>query len=396
MTGIVPYAQGDIRRSLRRGATSVVQFSSGGVAADVRIERVDRRNRCCWYALKLGSNGSEVTGRLIGMQRGGALDELGSVDVAPGSMGSARFAVTAPRTGAYQAMYLEIRSDEMLLRVETPRPPAPSRFGPFKAAGMLLAIGVGASCAGAVPLALARDSNRTAPVHAVAATPRRVAPVSVQATPARVISFSARRDAAPDGESVLASYLAVGERGTIALLDPAGTVIASGPFTRVGTIRIPVPRAFRAVPLTAQLTVHRGETKAASGVFVPPNAVATPLPNPSPNAAPAAAPDTPAEGITPIDSASAAAAGGIVGVEGHAVAGQPLHLRVTPQTSAMHVELQDETGTTLAETEIAPGARRAALALPPATSRVTYLLALHYTHNGGEETIIRTVNAAPR
>jgi hypothetical protein len=399
MTEIVPYAPAEIRRSQRRGRErSVVQFASGGVAADVRVERVDRRNRCSWYALKLGSNESDVSGRLFGMRRGGAVDELGSIDVAPGSMGSARFAVTTPRTGAYQTMYLEIRSAEMLLRVEAPRPPAPSRFGPFKAAWMLLAIGVAASSAGAVPRAFAGDSSHPEPLRvaaAVAPAPLHVAPVSVQ-SPARVISFSARRDDAPGGESVLASYLAAGERGTIALLDPVGTVIAAGRFSRVGTIRLPVPRAYRAAVLTAQITVYRGDTKAVSGVSVPPNPLPTPLPSPSPEAQANAASDVPAEGITPIDSASSIAAGGLVAVEGHAVAGQSLRLRVAPQTTAMHVELQDETGTTLAETEIPPGARRAVLALPAATSRVTYLLALHYTHNGGEETVIRTVVAAPR
>jgi len=393
MTAIVPYAPGDIRRGLRRGATSVVQFASGGVAADVRVERFDRRNRCCWYALKLGSNGSEVTGRLVGMRRGGAVDELGSVEVAAGSLGSARFAVTAPRGGAYQSMYLEIRSDEMLLRVEAPRPPVPMRFGPVRAAAMLLAIGFGVTCAGAVPLALARDSKGSVPARPVAAAPHRIVLVNAAATPARVISFSARRDATLGAETVLASYLAVGERGTIELLDPAGTVIAAGPFTRVGTIRLPVPLRYRALPLTAQLTVHRGETKAVSGVWVAPNAVAAP--SPLPNATPSTAPDAPAEGITPIDSASSATATGIVAVEGHAVAGQPLRLRVAPQTSAMHLELQDESGTTLAETEIATGARRALLPLPATTGRATYLLALHYTHNGGEETLIRTVIAAP-
>lgn len=418
MTALVPYAQSPVRRS-RRGATSLVQLASDGVVADVRIERVDRRNRCSWYALELASNRSDLTGRLVGLRRGGAVDELGSVDVAPSSVGSARFAVTTPRTGAYEAMYLEIRSGEMLLRVEAPRPPAPARFVAFKAAGMLFAIGVAASCAGAMPLAFARDSNGAAPVramvvpaqHAIVQTALgQIAPVPVPVAPARVISFAARRDDAPGGETVLASYLAVGERGTIALLDASGTVIAAGPFTRVGTIRLPVPRAYRAAALTAQITVHRGETKAVSGVSVPANALATPQPSPSSDAAAAAAAaatasaldsartalDGPPEGVTPIDSARSSASGGIVAIDGHAVAGRPLRLRLTPQASAMHAELQDESGATLAETEIAPGARSAILPLPPATASATYLLALHYTRNGGEETVIRTVIAAPR
>ncbi|HTD34043.1 MAG TPA: hypothetical protein VK665_10305, partial [Candidatus Elarobacter sp.] len=58
MSAIVPYAPAlaELPRRSRRGASSVVQFASDGVVADVRVERVDRRNRCNWYAIKLGAN----------------------------------------------------------------------------------------------------------------------------------------------------------------------------------------------------------------------------------------------------------------------------------------------------------------------------------------------------
>jgi hypothetical protein len=216
------------------------------------------------------------------------------------------------------------------------------------------------------------------------------------APPASVQSFAARRDATPgDRETVLASYLAVGERGTIALLDDEGTVIASAPFTRVGTVRLPVPPAYRALPMTAQITVHRGATKAVSSVAVPPNALATPSPSPSPSPSPWPSAEPAAEAVTPIDSASSGVTGGIMAIEGHAVAGRPLHLRLAAQTSPVRIELQDETGAAITETQLAPGATRASLPLPAAPERATYLIALHYTRDGGEETVIRTVVTAP-
>jgi len=305
--------------------------------------------------------------------------------------------VTTPRTGAYQAMYLEVWSGQMLLRVEAPQPPAAAGFGALRAGATLFALGVAASCAGAMPLAFAHDSRHAVQARAVAAAPLHAPLVPLAnavPAPARVLSFSARRDDAPGGETVLASYLATGERGTIALLNPQGTVVASGPFTRVGTIRLPVPKAYRTLAMTAQITVHRGTTKAVSNVIVPPNALATPRPSPAPESS--AAPDLPGEGVTPIDSASSASTSGIVVVEGHAVSGQPLKLRVMPQTSPMRIELEDETGAVIAESEIAPHTTRATLPLPPATARATYLLALHYTRDGGEETVIRTVVATSR
>jgi hypothetical protein len=259
---------------------------------------------------------------------------------------------------------------------------------------VLVGIGVAASLVGAVPLSLNHPANRA--VAAPVAVPLAVVPKPIVLNaPARILSFAARRDDAPGGgETVLASYLAVGERGTITLLDASGTIVSSAAFSRVGTVRLPVPPAYRALPMTAQITVHKGESKAVSSVALAPNAVKTPVPSPSPDAANDAA-DAPGEAVTPVDSSSSAGSGGIVAVEGNAIAGHPLRLRFEPQPAAMHVELQDETGVTLAESEIAPRTMHAALPLPVATVRTTYLLALHYTRDGGEETVIRTVVAAP-
>jgi hypothetical protein len=400
VSALVPYAPAlaELPRRSRRGAASVVQFASDGVVADVRVERVDRRNGCSWYAIKLGANDTAVQGRLVGVTGRGDLDQLGCVDVAPGSIGSARFAVTTPRSGTYRSMHLEIRSGEMLLRVDAPCPPAPKRYGGWKTAAMLFAVGAGVSCAGVASLAFAHDAKHATrpPVSTNVVAPKTAVAASVPAAPARVLSLSARRDESPGGETVLASYLAVADRGSIALLDSAGTVISTGPFTRVGTIRLAVPKAYRLLPMVAQITVHRGETKAVSSVSVPPNVAATPRPSASPAAQPATAADDPGEAVTPLDSTASGSAAGIVAVEGRTIAGRPLRLHVTPQPNAMHLELEDESGATLSETEVAPGATHAAVPLPASDSRTTYLLALHYTHNGGEETVIRTIVAAPR
>jgi hypothetical protein len=167
MSAIVPYERGGVARRARRGAAGVLQFASGDVAADVRVERVDRRNRCSWYAIKLAANESGVTGRLVGVRRGGAVDELGSVEAAAGSASSALFAVTTPRTGAYQAMFLEVRSDQLLLRVEAPRPPAPGALSALKPAAAVLALGLVAASAGTIPLALARDPHGGVPASEV-------------------------------------------------------------------------------------------------------------------------------------------------------------------------------------------------------------------------------------
>jgi hypothetical protein len=449
------------RGNLARADGNVVQFAAGGVAADVRVERVDRRKGASWYAVRLASTDADVTGRLLGVHRNGEITDLGGVAVAPGSIGCARLAVVTPRAGTYRSMFLEIRSADVLVRVDAPVPPSRPGIRPWKAGAALVAFGAVATCGGLVALALPRDPMLSAPASAVAGTRVRLPyaaggdgfveyaassddgrtvvagnltrrngeiafalpawsashrvsvalsvhgplgvvsrtasfavaaaePVAAPAAVARVMSFSARRDGGAAGDTILASYLAIGERGTVALLDAAGKVVASAPFAHVGTNRLAVPPAYQTQPMTARITVHRGTTVADASVAIPPSTL--PQPSASPDVAAADAP----EAVTPLDPMSARTSGGTIAIVGRAVAGRMLLLHVAASTSSMQVELQDETGGTLAEASIAPRATSAALPLPAASSTTTYFVALHYARNGGEETVVRTVVAATR
>jgi|GEM_PF-2364504 len=465
MNALARYEPGN----LARADGNVVQFAAGGVAADVRVERVDRRKGASWYAVRLASTGADVTGRLLGVQRNGEITDLGGVAVAPGSIGCARLAVVAPRGEPYRSMFLEIRSDDVLVRVDAPVPPSRPGVRPWKAGAALVAFGAVATCGGLAALALPRDPMLAPPARAVAGTQVRlpyaaggdglaeysakfddgrvlvagnltrrngeiafalpagaashrvsvelsvhgplgvvsrtatfaVAPPDAVAAPAavaRVMSFSARRDPGQAGDTILASYLAIGERGTIALLDAAGKIVASAPFAHVGTNRLAVPKAFQTQPMTARITVHRGTTVADASVAIPPGTL--PQPSPSPGAQASALPDVAAadapEAVTPLDAMSPRTSGGTIAIVGRAVAGRALRLHVAPSSSPMQVELQDETGGTLAEATIAARATSAALPLPAATAPATYFVALHYARNGGEETVVRTVVASAR
>ena len=388
MNSLVPYAPGNVvRRRRRRGFSNVLQLVSAGVVADVNIERVDRRNGRNWYALRLSAGTSDVTARLVGRLRGGGVEELGSILAPAGGIGSGSFAVTTPRTGPYESVVLEIRSGEMLLHVDAPLPPRPPAPGVLRVAAVLALAGAATLAVAMVPFALGAGTSRPQPAPTASTAPARVKRVPLAA--ARVQSFSARRDVtAGERETVLASYLAVGERGTIALLDADGVVVATAPFARIGTVRLPVPRAFRTLPLTAQLTVRGGGAKAVSSVVLAPNVLAT------------AAAATPAPSASPAAEAARAdaAAGntaGLLTVQGLAIAGKPLDLRLAAQRAAVRIELEDEAGATIAETEVPAGGTLATLPLPPSAARATYLVALHYTRGGGEELFIRTIVAQP-
>jgi hypothetical protein len=384
MNPIVPYTRSDIvRRRRNRDATSVLQLASSGVVADVHIERVDRRNACSWYAIRLSASTSDVTARLVGRSKGGDLEELGSVLAPAGAIGSGSFAVTTPRTGSYESIVLEIRSGEMLLHVDAPRPPAAPPSRALRAAAILAVAGVASLGAAAIPFALGAGASRPTPVPAASAAPAVVKAIPLPA--ARIQSFSARRDAVAGGrESVLASYLAVGERGTVALLDSDGIVVATAPFSRVGTVRLPVPRAYGMLPLTAQLTVHGGGAKAVSSVVIASTVLATTAPaTPVPTASPAAA------------DAAQGGNSGLLTVVGPALAGRPLNLRLAAQRTPVRIELEDEAGATITETQVPAGGTHAVLTLPPSSERTTYLVAMHYQRGGGEELLIRTVVALP-
>jgi hypothetical protein len=156
--------------------------------------------------------------------------------------------------------------------------------------------------------------------------------------------------------------------------------------------------------LVARVAVRRDLTRASASVDVPPSTVVDSQPPGEASqaagvqAAGAASPaDAPTdaqapESVTPLE----AAGDGLVAIEGTAIAGQNLSLRILAKLRSMHVELQDDQGQALAESNVNPGSSRVTLPLPLATVRKTYYLVLRYVNaDNGEETVVRSVVAQP-
>lgn len=381
MTTIAPYRRAELEHAQSaRGTVNVLQLALDGIAADVRIDRVDRRTRSSWYALRLASAGSAITGRLVGELPDGELVELGTLEVPPGSFGSARFAVTAPRRAPYASLFLEIRSEDALLRAEVPQPPRRYGPNPIKTGAVCIAFGgAAASCAALLAGAFSHAPRVAAVTAAPSSAQPRVAPSRLPV--ARIVSFAARRDADAAGESVLASYLAVGDGGSVVLLDHAGKVVASAPFTRLGTTRVAVPATARRLPLVARLMVRHAGTDAVASVVLPPNVA----PQSDVAAAAAARPA----------SAVASLGDGIVAIAGRAVGGRPLSLRLLRGARATRVELQGESGATLGERIVPPEAPAATLDVPAVNAPTRYFLIAHFAHNGGEEMVVRGFTVHP-
>jgi hypothetical protein len=216
---------------------------------------------------------------------------------------------------------------------------------------------------------------------------------------ARIVSLSAHRG--PDAfgrDSVVISYLAVGDGGIVDLTDPAGRIVASAPFAHTGTNRLVLARGWAAQPLVARVAVRRDLTRATAAVELPPSILIDGQPlEPSGQGGPVTPADAPfdtqaPEAVTPLESAS----DGLVAIEGRAVAGRTLSLRLLARMRSLHVELQGEQGQPLVANDVAPDASRAVLPLPPATVRRTYYLVLRYVNaDNAEETVVRSVIVRP-
>jgi hypothetical protein len=353
---------------------NVVQGVGEGLAADIRVFRVDQRT--LMYVVRVASMHDDAAGRLTGVLLSGEPADLGGLSIAAGSVGCARLAVVPP-SGGFAAVYLEIRSPNALLRVEAPRLPA-RRKKPFLAVASIVTA-IAASAASAAFYIPAQPHPKVIVTQA--------APAPAPIVPARILSLSVRRDMSVDGETVLASYMAVGDGGSFALVDSRGKVIASAPFTHVGTTRLAIAPKFRFKPLMARLVVHRGATSAVASVSTLPTIIG------------GAAPDDGSipEAVTPLDPVSARTAfTGIMGAESRPVAGHLLKVRLMPNLNVPHIELQDGTGATLAERDVPSGTTTLTLPLPPAAASQTYYLSLRYMKDGAEETIVRTIVAAAR
>jgi len=370
---IVPY---------RSKTPTIVQFAADGVAADMRVEPLDRQRRTSLYTIRLASSDESVSGRLIGVNPSGDAVELGDLSVAPGSIGGARLTVAAPR-GGYRAVYLEIRSERLLLQVEAPKPPSQHRVRPVALATVFLALGAVSLGAAAVALALPQPPVLRGPDHATAGDPVRVQYATHgygnERYTARYddgVVFASGALDAQNGELTLAlPNDAVNRRVWIAVTTE-GLLGAAASVTSFAVVAQPSHKAIAAAPLA-----HRPP---APHVAMPAPPIAVPPPAPKTMPAP----------VTVVRQAPSETAG-MLSFDASAAAGSSLAVRVMPHRTGMTVAMQDASGETLAEREIAPGTTRVTLPMPDQPAQ--YFLVLHYDAEDGAQTVVRPVRAvAPR
>lgn len=215
---------------------------------------------------------------------------------------------------------------------------------------------------------------------------------------ARIASLTAHRETLDGTSAVLASYLAVADRGEIRISDASGLTIARAAFTRAGTNRIVIPSADRTQTVRAELHVVRGSSQAVASVDLSPEAAATatPLPATTPNAVAALSePPLAASAIGGEASDTAPQVGDPFAISGRVFGGTRFDVTIKRRLPGMHVALQDEMGTTLDEDDVRGAAASVLLKAPAVRAISTLYVACTFTRGSAEETIVRSLRVYP-
>jgi hypothetical protein len=219
------------------------------------------------------------------------------------------------------------------------------------------------------------------------------------APPARILSLSAHRESYDGGQTILASYSAIGTGGMLRILDPLGTVVASMAFTHVGTSRIAVPATAGDRTLRAELVVTRGRSRADAAVELPAQSDAKAEAKKilamtgiigADNSAPL---DT--ANATVQDAGSTALPNDPFALPNHVVGGSTFEVTIRRALPHMHVELQDEMGTVLDDRPVSPGTRSIVLGAPKTSIVQTYYLVGTFERDSLEETLVRALRVFP-
>lgn len=330
------------------------------------------------------------------------------------------FALALPRTPAVAAPLYAVAGDVLhvgyaLGGAGSARYAATTQDGKTLAAGALsashgeLALPLPRALAGRrirVNVALDGPLGRAARAVAVSiVAPATTLAAAAPPAPARITAFSARRERDGDGESVLASYLAVADNGTIVLNDAKGTIVGRSAFSRGGTSRIALAPGAARSPVTARLDVRRGETRAFTILTLPANtpaagaklaAVARPVERtsadraPGADEAPASADDAGEAALPPSRDDDPFA------VVGTPVAGRPFAVQIRRLLPNMVLRLEDDAGNAVDGPKTPESMQRVSFSAPRATAVRTYYLTCSYGRGNAQEVVVRSVRVATR
>ncbi len=432
----------------------LVQLAAGDVACKLRLHSVERRRKIATYEIALANGANvAVSCRFFGVDSAAWETELGVLDVAPHSLVRSRFNVPLDKRHRESRIFVKLQGERVDLLAETRPPQLPASRAWPRYAAMVLALVCAAGGIAAVvfgrPAVIALSAPQTASPGVVtvsyalsgrgAATYRAVsssgAPIAsgtlsspsgeialvvpatdagrsvrldvatknwlgsvsrttqfavVDVPRARIVTLTAHRDAYDGRTSVLASYFATGQNGTLRISDARGAVLGTAAFSHLGTTRVFVSEAAATETMYARLDVDRASSHAQATVEIPSETLA---PSSVP-AAPLADAESPIR--LPDSGPPAAAHNDPFSVTERVVAGSSFKVAINHFMPQMHIALQDRIGSTLDEFEVTPATRYVTFEAPAATGQVeVYYIVGTYMRALGQESLIRSIRVFP-
>jgi hypothetical protein len=210
--------------------------------------------------------------------------------------------------------------------------------------------------------------------------------------PARIVALSLDSQKVPAGGFVTAHYEAIGESGTVRLVDGTGTIWSQVPMRSGGLARLKAPDVPRDQAMRVVLTVNHAATTAMSnvGVIVAANA--------SPNgAAGGVAPSQELTPVRPVVTGPLHDPEGIMAVSKNRFAGgATIPVRILRHEDHLRIALQYADGSEVSAVEVSPGAGSISLPAPDTGTVQGYTIVASYLRGLSEQISVIPITIYPR
>lgn len=203
--------------------------------------------------------------------------------------------------------------------------------------------------------------------------------------PARVVALSLDSQSVPAGAFVTAHYEAIGDSGTVRLVDETGTTWSQAPMRTDGLARLKTPDVPRDQAMRVVLTVNHAGTTATSnvGVVVTSTESAAGAVNATPVRPIAAGPLHDPEGIMAVS-------------KGRFAGGATIPIRILRHEDHLRVALQYADGSETAAVDVSPGDRSISLPAPDTGTVQDYTIVASYLRGLSEQISVIPITVYPR
>lgn len=380
--------------ALPSSGQAVVAASDGSIAGDLKIISTTKDGELATCELRIANETSTPLLYQLAIVQDGKSSPLSltPLTLPPGSALATTINVRRLDGAAPQRLVGTLQAAHASLTVEAPLPWRSQRaftLRPWKIVAMLFAI------AGMLEIAAfayrpIRDVPHTAAV--VARMPQQRHRLVRVVHPARVVTLSLDSQKVAAGGLVTAHYEAIGESGTVRLVDGTGTIWSQVPMRSDGLARLKAPDVPTDQAMRVVLTVNHAGTTATSNVGV---IVAA-----SPSLDGTVSGVAPQQETAPTHSVTAGPLRdpeGIMSVsKGRFAGGATIPVRILRQEDHLRIALQYADGSEISAVNVSPGSRSISLVAPDTGTVQTYTILASYLRGVSEQISVIPITLYPR